>query len=168
MGIPVCLLIDENLYESITGNTVKNNCFFLKTILIFFKFICENDPFDENGRVKVFRNCTMNCKSLQLNATFIDKYGLFVRSEEIWHEEKGENKTFVYVGPRSCQSSQMDSGFILENFNRKETGIPWCSWQENGTIANRIFFLSSMFLRVVRLCPSPIFWNHARSKKHVS
>ncbi|CAG5110911.1 Oidioi.mRNA.OKI2018_I69.chr2.g5258.t1.cds [Oikopleura dioica] len=81
VGIPVCVFIDENLHETRTGNTL----------------ICENDPFDENGRVKVFRNCTMNCKSLQLNATFINKHGLFVRSEEIWHEEKGENKTFVYV-----------------------------------------------------------------------
>ena len=109
-----------------------------------FQFVCKNDPFDDENRVRIVNDYKINCDLLQINSTFFDEFKLWDKSSF--------NVTWVLENRKlALPPDEYDSRFDLTpdwniGFKPSEdleniTGFNWCYGQPTNK-------------------PQGIFWEH--------
>ena len=91
------------------------------------QFICKNDVFDDQNRVKIINDYKVDCKLLQLNSTFLEDH-------QLW-DYNHEKKTWVMVNRKQHLSAVLSVayskqvGYDFDENLHIETGFPWCPGQ---------------------------------------
>ena len=108
-------------------------------------YICENDVFDDQNRVKLQKQHSIQCEQgskriLKINNSFVEEFQLYNNSQI--------NISYIYEGtidPRVYSSSIIWTGINSVEYNQEKYGFPWCHWQSFGLIRGLIV-VNSIFL----------------------
>ncbi|CAG5110336.1 Oidioi.mRNA.OKI2018_I69.chr2.g4748.t1.cds [Oikopleura dioica] len=84
----------------------------------FFGYICEDDVFDENGKVKIRVRNHYECEVLQLNRTFAEKYHL--------HNDSSSYVAADYQKDSYRSTFRIDAGIDRDDFQNGTNGFSWC------------------------------------------
>jgi hypothetical protein len=103
-------------------------------------FFCEDDVYDERGRVKMYVGQLDSCEHLKLNLTFIMKHGLFVGQHHGKkyviqnYQRRSENWTTIWSSFKSgwrTNDSFEDSEIKLCSENLNQYNVQYCVTDED-------------------------------------
>ena len=147
-----CIYLQEKInpkYSSFDPQLYDHQVRLFSSVLtfIFQKYVCKNDVFDDENRVKIINDYKVNCDLLKINSTFFEEFHLwnFLYENKTWViENKKLSGDFHNDGIISARSKQI--GYEFEEDLPNKTGFPWCAGQPDNP--QGIFFSDGEFMVV--------------------
>ncbi|CAG5105025.1 Oidioi.mRNA.OKI2018_I69.chr1.g1768.t1.cds [Oikopleura dioica] len=116
-----CIYLEENINSKYSSFDIRRND---------HQYVCKNDVFDDENRVKIVNDYKVNCEQLKINSTFFEEFHLwnYLYENKTWIVDNrkllGE---FHNNGIISVRSRQI--GYQFEEDLPNKSGFPWCQGQ---------------------------------------